>query len=61
MIRSITISTNAPGGFNSANWDMQSVEVTAVGGGGFPQTLLVTPRGPYLFTRIRPSLTIDVK
>jgi hypothetical protein len=61
MIQSITISTNAPGGLNSANWDMQSVEVTAVGGGGFPQKLLVTPSGPYLFTGVRPSLVIQVK
>ena len=61
MIRSITISTNAPGGWNSASWDMQSVDVTAVGGGGFPQKLLVTPSGPYLFTGVRPSLVIDVK
>ena len=60
MIRSITISTNAPGGYNSASWDMRSVEVKAVGG-GFTQGLVITSWGPYLFTGVLPSLVIKVQ
>lgn len=59
MIRSITISTNAPGGFNSANWDMGSWWVEAVVGGGDTQLLYLTKEG-YMFTGVRPSLVIQI-
>ncbi len=59
-IRTITVSTNATGGLNGDNWDMETLIVYAVGN-GFSRDLLSTPAGPYRFTGAQIPLVIQVK
>ena len=60
MIKTFEISTNATGGLNGDNWDLQSVQVYAVGG-GFNNILLSPRAGPYRFTGARIPFEFAVK
>jgi hypothetical protein len=60
MIKTFELNTNATGGLNGDNWDLQSVQVYAVGG-GFNNSLLSSRAGPYRFTGARTPFVIDVK
>ena len=59
-IRTIELNTNATGGLNGDNWDLQSVQVYAVGA-GFNQSLLSPRAGPYRFTAARIPFVMTVR
>jgi hypothetical protein len=59
-IKSVRISTNGTGGMNGDNWEMQSVQLVAVGN-GLSRSLLSAPAGPYRFAGVAPSLNVVVK
>ena len=49
MIKSVEITTNATGGLNGDNWDLQSIWVKMIGAGS-ANYLVNRPSGPYRFT-----------
>lgn len=51
--------TDATGGLNSGNWDLQSVQVKAVSS-GFTRKKLNSPAGPYRFTGAKTPLLVAV-
>lgn len=59
LIRTLEISTNAGGGLSGDNWDMDSVLVTAVGG-GFTRDLISKRAGPYRFTGARTPFVVTL-
>ena len=59
-IKALEVTTNATGGLNGDNWDMNSLSVNAVGG-AFKVPLLKAPAGPYRFTGARIPLVITVR
>jgi hypothetical protein len=59
-IRTITVSTNATAGLNGDSWDMDFMQVKAVGN-GFSNELLSSNPGPYRFAAGQPPLVVQVK
>ena len=59
MIKSVEINTNATGGLNGDNWDLQSVWVKMIGA-GLANYLVPRPSGPYRFTGAKIPFVISV-
>jgi hypothetical protein len=60
LFKTIEITTNATGGLNGDNWDLERLYVRAIGG-GFVRDLLDPAAGPFRFTGARVPLVAVVR